>query len=80
MPQVFVWTLEDVLLLALVGLFAVVVMFVYLQRWAAQKLCKHDGGVSETSACDAICRKCGKNLGFIDNHRPTENNKRREER
>lgn len=29
--------------------------------------CKHDNGVNETGKCDAICRKCGKNLGFIGN-------------
>ena len=26
--------------------------------------CTHEQ-VNETSSCDAICRKCGKNLGFI---------------
>jgi len=30
-----------------------------------QSRCRHDTGVNETQACDAICRKCGKNLGFI---------------
>ena len=38
-----------------------------------QKICKHDGGVNETRACDAICKLCGKNLGFIG----TEENKKR---
>jgi len=39
-----------------------------------QLKCKHDGGVSETQACDAICKKCRKNLGFIGTWR--ENNKK----
>lgn len=38
-----------------------------------QKMCDHDGGVNETQACDAICKLCGKNLGFIG----TEENKKR---
>jgi hypothetical protein len=27
--------------------------------------CKHEMGVRETQACDAICKQCGENLGFI---------------
>ena len=38
-----------------------------------QNKCSHDGGVNETRACDAICKLCGKNLGFIG----TEENKKR---
>ncbi len=34
-------------------------------RWRRQSSCKHDKGVMETRACDAICLRCGKNLGFI---------------
>ena len=30
-----------------------------------QARCKHAGRVRETSACDAICADCDKNLGFI---------------
>lgn len=65
----FIYTIGD--------LFSVLFIFVCI-IWAAiilikshlrQSKCKHDGGVNETSACDAICRKCGKNLGFIGNWR-----------
>lgn len=49
--------------------FAIIIMFVYgfvaLMTWIKQARCKHDGGVNETSACHAICRKCLKDLGFI---------------
>jgi hypothetical protein len=31
--------------------------------------CRHDQGINETQACDAICRRCGKNLGFIGSWR-----------
>ena len=39
-----------------------------------KSLCKHDKGIRETQACDAICKICGKNLGFIGKE---ENKKRR---
>jgi hypothetical protein len=62
MTQVFVWTVGDVLQLAVLVLG---VMFFGLKHTVAQALCKHDGSIGETQACDAICHKCGKNLGFI---------------
>jgi hypothetical protein len=69
MNQIFVWTLGDVigcialaLTLLIFGSFALMNMY---EQWK----CKHDGGVNETQACDAICKKCGKNLGFIGNYR-----------
>lgn len=43
----------------------VIVLLAGLPRAIRQALCRHDGDVFETSACDAICRDCGKNLGFI---------------
>jgi len=36
-----------------------------------QSRCQHDGGVNETRSCNAICKLCGKDLGFIG----TEENK-----
>lgn len=45
-----------------------------LSEWFKQNRCNHDGGVHETRACDAICKLCGKNLGFIGTE---ENEKRR---
>lgn len=60
------------------GLFAVVVIaimaYVILPELIKQALCKHHSGIRETMACDAVCRKCGKNLGFIGTWR--ENNQR----
>jgi hypothetical protein len=41
-----------------------------------QMRCKHDRGVHETWACDAICRECGKNLGFIGAWREAEAKKK----
>ncbi len=34
-------------------------------RWWRQARCRHEGDIYETQACDAVCRRCGKNLGFI---------------
>jgi hypothetical protein len=36
-----------------------------------QSSCSHDQGINETRACHAICKYCGKDLGFIG----TEENK-----
>ncbi len=69
MQQVFVWTFSDVVGLFSVAVVTVVWLAVLLKQWAAKALCKHDDGVNENMACDAICRKCGKNLGFIGNWR-----------
>lgn len=60
-----VWTIPDlinVLLLIIIGL---VFGVLYLSTWWKQRHCPHDKGFGETSTCDAICRGCGKNLGFI---------------
>lgn len=69
MGQIFVWTLSDVLYVVVGGLLIGAWVLVSMVEWWRQSRCKHDGGVNETQACDAICRKCGKNLGFIGNWR-----------
>jgi len=73
MEQIFVWTLGDVLVLSALSLFIVFALFAFIVDRTKQAFCKHDGGVNETRACNAICRKCGKNLGFIGRWR--DNNK-----
>lgn len=59
------WLAKHLLDFALLLLIVVAAMVVMLPTVRRQARCKHDGDVNETSACDAICRKCGKNLGFI---------------
>ncbi len=61
----FIWTISDAIGIALFILFSAIGAAVYLSIWWRQWRCKHQNGVGETSACDAICRTCGKNLGFI---------------
>lgn len=61
----FIWTISDVIGITLFVLFALYFATAHLRIWWQQWRCKHDGAVLETMACDAICDKCGKNLGFI---------------
>lgn len=65
MNQIFVWTFGDVVGLLIAAVFFLAWLVVLLWQWMQQRWCKHGGGISETAGCDAICRKCGKNLGFI---------------
>lgn len=61
----FVITLGDMLALGIFVFCVLVVILVTVAKAIRQGRCPHDGGVHETQACDAICRQCGKNLGFI---------------
>lgn len=65
MTPVFVITLGDVvgILVAVVAVFFA--LAIWLPTFIKQARCKHDSGVRETMACEAICNKCGANLGFI---------------
>jgi hypothetical protein len=63
--MVFVWTLDSVLFVVVMGLVGLLYLWVMVPLWWEQVRCKHDEGVTENQACDAFCRKCGKNLGFI---------------
>lgn len=63
--MIFVVTLGDMISLAITGLALIGVLALWLPGVIKQSRCKHDGSVGETRACEAICAKCGKNLGFI---------------
>jgi hypothetical protein len=65
MQQMFVWTFGDVVGVVAAVVVAATFATIALKQWVTSAICKHDGAVDETMACDAICRKCGKNLGFI---------------
>ena len=67
MGHIFVWTFGDVLYVVVGGLLLVACVLISIAEWWKQSRCKHDGGVNETQACNAICQKCDKNLGFIGN-------------
>lgn len=61
----FIWTISDVLSIVFFALIVLMLLAMGIAKSFQQARCRHDGGYTETSACDAICRKCGKNLGFI---------------
>lgn len=61
----FIWTIGDALTTLAVVFAFVVIGAVQLRTAIKVGRCKHDGGVRETMACDAICVQCGGNLGFI---------------
>lgn len=61
----FIYTIGDILVLVMIALSIATVTIIGVVQWYKESRCKHDGGYNETQACDAICRQCGKNLGFI---------------
>jgi len=63
--MMFIWTISDAIGLVVTVLLFLIAGLIWLESSIMQWRCKHDGNVSETSACAAICGKCGKNLGFI---------------
>ena len=60
----FVWTASDVMHGSVVITILLISLIVGVRRFLRQARCQHLD-VNETSACEAICRNCGKNLGFI---------------
>jgi hypothetical protein len=63
----FVITAGDVIAGVVIALLVVAALAIKARDAIKQAACKHAKGVRETSACDAICKACGKNLGFIGN-------------
>ena len=66
------FTVSDCLAILVWAIIAILILFLTLKTAFRQSRCKHDKGYTETRSCDAICRKCGKNLGFIQNLRDKE--------
>ncbi len=67
--MITVITLSDWIAIILITIASVFGLCISLFTWMHERKCKHDSGVRETSSRDAICRSCGKNLGFIGNIR-----------
>ena len=66
--SMFIYTLSDIFGLFIFGLMVFIYLCMRLPELVKQYFCKHEK-YSETSSCDAICKSCGKNLGFIGNVR-----------
>lgn len=64
----FIVTPSDVVALVVVACIVVTAVVGLVVTLAKQALCKHSR-VFENRACDVVCRKCGKNLGFIGSYR-----------
>jgi hypothetical protein len=74
----FIFTIGDIIGLAFLAVFVLWAIFIGISRAFSEWQCKHDGGVYETMACHAQCKKCGKDLGFIGTWR--EKNKLQKQR
>lgn len=72
MSTFFVITTSDILGLVILFVFVMALLYANAITMRKQARCKHDKGVRETRACDAICNTCGKNLGFIGNYRAAQ--------
>jgi hypothetical protein len=65
MNSVFIFTVENLVWVVIGFGVSCIIGYQYTLCFFRQRGCKHNKGVNETSACDAICKSCGKNLGFI---------------
>ncbi len=60
----FIFTIETILTLVLIVIFILIHSYYGIKKYFKQKNCDHSD-YRETMACDAVCTKCSKNLGFI---------------
>ena len=75
-----VWMLKPLAEAALyVGVWLIALIFLaffyFIPMWVGQIRCRHDR-IRETQSCHAICRRCGKDLGFIGQFTPAERARR----
>jgi hypothetical protein len=57
-------TLGEFIFFGVLALMTVIWFIKGVRRFFKQTFCFHKN-YHETSACDAVCNRCGKNLGFI---------------
>lgn len=55
---------EAILAISVALFVLLIAALIAIRTWIRQARCPHTQ-VNETRACDAICARCGKNLGFI---------------
>ena len=67
----FIFTLETVIVAAIVLLIIVLKSYWFIKDSYKQSKCEHKD-YRETMACNAVCSDCGKNLGFIGNVRASK--------
>lgn len=69
--MIFIINLQTIFAAVMVIVALAVIIWNQIKIDKERDRCKHDGRVIETSACHAICTKCGKDLGFIGDYRKT---------
>ena len=60
----FVFTISTVVEIAVFVILAIWYVTIKAKDYLKQKRCKHEE-YYENRSCDATCKSCGKNLGFI---------------
>jgi hypothetical protein len=64
-----IWAMMQVLAVAIpVGILVLLLIYFVVAETLRQYFCKHEK-FYENMACHGVCRKCGKDLGFIGNLR-----------
>jgi hypothetical protein len=80
----FVYTLNDIVVYGSLAIIVLIGAIMTIRTAVKQRFCPHDT-YRETMQCNAICRNCGKDLGFIQpwrerDRKRLEENKHREEK
>ena len=60
----FIYTIGDIIEVAFMVVILVAITCIMILKFMQQYRCSHEK-YFETMACNAVCIKCGKNLGFI---------------
>ena len=60
-------TFGNIVTIIIVSIILLLVIIASIKTSIKQRFCKHEK-TFENSACDVICVKCGKNLGFIGSY------------
>jgi len=68
----FIFTIETIVTATLIALIIIFSVGSAIINGFKQGRCPHES-IRETMACDAICNKCNKNLGFIGAWRDSQN-------
>lgn len=74
----FIYTAETVIVAILVAVFIIIKICYSVADCFKYRKCQHES-VRETMACDAVCNKCSKNLGFIGTWRDKKDREANEE-
>ena len=71
-----IYTIGDIVNAVVVAVMLAAAIIISIIRYAKQRACLHEE-YYEDMACNAICRTCGKNLGFIANVRNSRKQSRK---